>query len=105
MVTTHPGEVAYYGSISVIHDWCKAADAAMQYLIRRGEPFSADDLRELLKTAGEPATPNAWGGMFIAYARRGMIHRVGGGPSKRQKRNGGHRHMWVGNHEPENSSH
>lgn len=97
----HPGEAAYYASINILHDWHVAADVAMRYLISTNRPFSADDLRYLLREAGEPATPNAWGGLFISYARQGYIRRCGGGPSGQAKRNSGFRYMWIANNQQE----
>lgn len=99
---THPSEAAYYAAIRATHDWWKAADAAMKYLIKTGSSFSADDLRHLLRDAGEPPTPNAWGGLFRAYSTQNLIRRIGGGTSTQPKRNGGYRHQWVGNTQKEN---
>lgn len=92
----HPAEAAYYASIAAQHTWHTAAEEAMKHLAKSGDIFSADDLRELLDGAGEPPTPNAYGGLFISWSRQGLIQRVGGGTSRGIKRNGGHRHTWQG---------
>lgn len=96
MVIQHPAESAYYASIAAQHTWHAAAEQAMKHLAQSKWLFSADDLRELLADAGEPPTPNAWGGLFMSWSRQGLITRVGGGTSRGAKRNGGYRHLWVG---------
>lgn len=92
----HPAEAAYYASVAAQHTWHTAAEKAMRHLAESGAEFSADDLRDLLHDAGEPPTPNAWGGLFISWSKQGLIRRTGGGSSRGAKRNGGHRHTWVG---------
>lgn len=92
----HPAEAAYYAAIAVHHTWHTAAEAAMKHLAASGDVFSADDLRELLADCGEPPTPNAYGGLFMSWSKQGLIQRVSGGSSRQPKRNGGHRHTWVG---------
>lgn len=91
----HPAEAAYYAAIRAGATWYTAAEAAMKHLVDAGEPFTADDLRELLAEAGEPPTPNAYGGLFLSWSRQGLISKVGGGPSRGVKRNGGYRARWV----------
>ena len=92
----HPAEAAYYASIAAQHTWHAAAEKAMRHLAESGQEFSADDLRDLLADAGEPPTPNAYGGLFLSWSKQGLIRRTGGGSSRGKKRNGGHRHTWVG---------
>lgn len=92
----HPAERAYYASIAAQWTWHAAAEKAMKHLAESGAEFSADDLRDLLEDAGEPPTPNAYGGLFMSWSRQGLIVRTGGGSSRGAKRNGGHRHTWRG---------
>ena len=55
-------------------DWKEIAGRAMEYLIGRGEEFTADDLQTLLEGVGaEPIEPNQVGALFNVYSRRGLI--------------------------------
>ena len=55
-------------------DWKEIAGRAMEYLIGRGEDFTADDLQALLEGVGaEPIEPNRVGALFNVYSRRGLI--------------------------------
>lgn len=93
----HEAEAAYYAEIAVHKSWHVAADRAMGYLAKTGREFTADDLRRLLDQAGEPATPNAYGGLMMAWARRGLIRKTGQFMNSTQpKRNGGVNAVWVG---------
>lgn len=92
----HPSERAFYSEIAAHKNWHAAAEEAMKHLASSGHAFSADDVRELLSDAGEPATPNSYGGLFMSWSRAGLIERVGGGSSRGSKRNGGYRHLWRG---------
>ena len=92
----HPSEACYFNEIAIHHGWHYAADCAVLHLAKKGEPFSVDDVRELLKDAQPPTNPNAWGGLFMAHSRRGTIVRCGGGTSRTPARHGGHRHVWMG---------
>lgn len=92
----HPAEAAYYASIAVHHGWHTAADRAMAYLTSTGREFTADDLRRLLDQAGEPPTPNAYGGLMMTWSRRGLIRKTGFTNSTQPKRNGGVNAIWVG---------
>lgn len=54
--------------------WRSVADRAMEYLIGRGQEFTADDLQTILEGVGVTThEPNAVGALFNAYARRGSI--------------------------------
>ena len=92
----HPAEAAFYGSIAVHHGWHVAAERAMGYLRKTGLEFTADDLRRLLGQAGEPLTPNAYGGLVMSWSRRGLIEKIGYRPSKQTRRNGGVNAVWIG---------
>lgn len=92
----HPAETAYYAAIRAGSTWHDAAESAMKFLADKGEPFSADDVHDLLAECGEPPTPNAYGGLFMSWSRQGLIKRTGGGTSRGVKRNGGYRHEWKG---------
>ena len=62
-------------------EWRDAADKAIADLARRGQPFTADDVRDL--GVPDPRSPKAWGGRFLAAAANGIIVRVGYTPSRR----------------------
>lgn len=95
MEELHPAEVAFYNEVTSYRNWHDAAEKAMKALTASGRVFSADDLRGMLGDL-EPNTPNAIGGLFMAWSKAGLITRVGGGPSRGVKRHGGHRHLWIG---------
>lgn len=92
----HPAEAAYYAAIAVHRGWWVAADDAMRYLAARGDEFTADDLRHLLDGAGDPPSPNAYGGLLMAWKKRGAIRRVGYTNSRQPRRHGGVNAVWVG---------
>ena len=93
----HEAEAAYYANIALHKNWHVAAERAMGYLVKTGCEFTADDLRRLLDQAGEPSTPNAYGGLVMSWARRGLIRKVGFTNSTQPKRNGGVNAIWVAN--------
>lgn len=63
-------------------DWWKAcADQAISHMAGTGRVFQAADLADL--GVPEPHHPNAWGARMNAAAKRGVIERVGSGPSRR----------------------
>ena len=93
---THPAEAAYYANIAVHRGWNVAADRAMGYLASSGREFTADDLRRLLDQAGDPTTPNAYGGLLMTWSRRGAIRKTGYRCSTQPKRHGGVNAVWVG---------
>ncbi len=74
--------------------WKQDVDAAIVELAATGEPFTAEEVREL---AGDPPDhPNAMGARFNAAARAGLIVRVGYRLARRASL---HRHpiaLWVG---------
>lgn len=92
----HPAEAAYYANIAVHRGWHVAADRAMGYLANSGREFTADDLRRLLDQAGDPTTPNAYGGLLMTWSRRGAIRKTGYRCSTQPKRHGGVNAVWVG---------
>lgn len=93
---THPAEAAYYANIAVHRGWHVAADRAMGYLANSGREFTADDLRRLLDQAGDPTTPNAYGGLLMSWSKRGVIRKTGYRCSTQPKRHGGVNAVWVG---------
>ena len=55
-------------------EWKQIAARAMEYLIGRGEDFTADDLQMLLEGVGAgPSEPNRVGALFNVYSRKGLI--------------------------------
>lgn len=87
-------ESAYFSEIAAHKGWHVAADKAMQHLIEQGEPFSADDVRELV--AVEPDKPQAWGALLMHWRRNGHIARVGYTASRQAKNNRREQKLWVG---------
>ena len=91
----HPAESAFYANIAVHRGWAVAAERAMGYLVDRGEPFTADDLRDLMADVTvQPTTKNAIGGLFMAWHRRGLIERVGYQTSRHTQRKYGVNAVW-----------
>lgn len=56
-------------------EWKSQADECMQMLIDSGEPFTSEDLRDLMTI--EPHHPNAVGGYWIAAVKRYDLETVG----------------------------
>ncbi|WP_130841600.1 hypothetical protein [Corynebacterium neomassiliense] len=76
-------------------DWNRAAENAMRELEHRGHPFTADDVRTLIPDGVEPAHPNAWGAIFNAHRRAGLITATGRvHNSSHPKRNAGTQRLW-----------
>lgn len=91
----HPADAAYYAEVAAHRGWVAAAERAMAHLCRRGEPFSADDLRPLMQDSPPPRSPNSIGSLFRVWAGRGLIRPVDYGPSKLRTRRGGNRRVWM----------
>jgi hypothetical protein len=70
-------------------------EQALDVLIRRNQPFTADDVRHLLGPAFRPATLNLVGAVFAGYHRAGRIHPVGWCGSARPVRHHGAQRIWV----------
>lgn len=97
----HPAEAAWLTSYRAGEiTWAHAAEQAMRHLAATGDPFSADDLRNLLGEGEQPSNPNSIGGLFMSWSRQGLIQRAGEGTSTMPKRNGGHRYLWRGTTTP-----
>lgn len=78
--------------------WRDAVDVAIVELAKHGQPFTVDDVRELLRAGeyGEPSRPNLWGGRFLAASRAGTIVRVGFRASVRKSRHANAAALWQG---------
>lgn len=68
-------------------DWTDEAEAALRRFVLAksiGDRFTADDARESAEvlSVAEPHDKRAWGAVFKALARAGMIERVGFAPSR-----------------------
>lgn len=61
--------------------WKATADQAIDHLAATGQPFTADDVRDL--GVPDPSSPKAWGARFLSASRQGRIVRVGYQPSRR----------------------
>lgn len=70
-------------------------EQALDVLIRRNEPFTADDVRQLLGPAFRPATLNLVGAVFAGYHRAGRIRPVGWCGSARPVRHHGTQRIWL----------
>lgn len=92
----HNAEIAYYAAIRAGHNWHTVAGKAMRVLAFKGEPFSADDLREMMDGQQQPAQKNAIGGLFMSWSRAGLIRNVGTKKSVAKPRNGGLIRVWQG---------
>ncbi len=53
-----------------------ALDALKAFAVRIGKPFTTEDFRQSALVP-EPHHPNAWGAIFNAAARKGVIRQVG----------------------------
>lgn len=74
--------------------WKQLADAAIDRLAATGQPFTADDVRDL--GVPDPTSPKAWGSRFLSAARSGRIRRVGYVPSRRPSVHAHPIAQWVG---------
>lgn len=70
-------------------------EQALDTLIRRNEPFTADDVRQLLGPSFRPATLNLVGAVFAGYHRAGRIRPVGWCGSARPARHCGTQRIWT----------
>lgn len=70
-------------------------EQALDNLIRRNEPFTADDVRELLGPAFRPGTLNLVGAVFAGYRRSGRICPLGWCGSGRPARHHGAQRIWI----------
>lgn len=61
--------------------WKQLVDAGIDRLAATGQPFTADDVRDL--GIPDPTSPKAWGARFLAAAKQGRIRRIGYVPSRR----------------------
>lgn len=78
--------------------WHSRARAAMDQLIAEGDPFTADDLLELVGHPDTEHTANgrnsAVGSMFSAYSGNGLIEVCGTASSRAAHRKGGLIRVW-----------
>lgn len=93
----HPAEVAFYAAIRAGHTWHEVANKAMRVLVERGQPFSADDFRQLTQ-GQQPPHHNAIGGLFMSWSKAGLITQCGWKNSTATKRNGGAIRIWKPTH-------
>jgi hypothetical protein len=81
--------------------WHQRADAAMQVLADKAEPFSANDLRDMVGEPDDTHTANSRnngiGAVFNAWAQDGRIAPTGRSVrSNKLERKGGRVQEWVG---------
>jgi hypothetical protein len=75
-------------------EWRSAADQAIVALANKREPFTADDVRELV---GDPPNhPNAMGARFLDAVRAGIIRQVGRSLPVRASRHASSVGLWIG---------
>jgi hypothetical protein len=73
--------------------WVKQADATIEWLAMKGDPFSAEDVRAYV---GDPAHPNAMGARINAAARKGLIIKAGTVKADRPERHANEMRLWIG---------
>lgn len=83
-----------------MNPWNHTATAAMEVLIQRGEPFTADDLAALVNPPDPGHQPNgrnsAIGSLFAQYSSQKRIVPVGVSKSTAKHRKGGLVRIWQG---------
>jgi hypothetical protein len=75
-------------------EWKEFASAAIQLLAGAGEPFTAEEVRELCNDP--PGHPNAMGALFQAASRRGLIRFVGYRKATRESLHAHPIGVWIG---------
>lgn len=75
-------------------DWKALALATIQVLANAGDPFTAEDIREIV--SDPPGHPNAMGALFQAASRQGLIRFVGYRKATRQSLHAHPIGVWVG---------
>ncbi len=75
-------------------DWKNRVDGAILELAVAGKPFTADDVRDMVRT--EPHHPNAWGARFIFAQRERIIQPYGYAQSSRRSRHASVQRVWEG---------
>jgi hypothetical protein len=88
-------DVGAQTALALDPDWREAAAEAIAELARSGEIFDAEDVRLL---AGDPPSPNALGGAFLAARQSGLIEATGFRQAKRIQRHGSWLRTWRGRH-------
>jgi hypothetical protein len=78
-------------------DWRARADRAIVQLAIGGQPFTAEEVRQI---AGDPDRPNAFGAVFNTAARRGLIRKVDYQLATRKSRHRNLVTVWEGTHHP-----
>ena len=73
--------------------WTSCADRAIEYLADLGQPFSADQVAELVPA---PDHPCRWGARFHAAVRAGVVVPTGYTLSARPSRHRGVQRVYVG---------
>ena len=92
----HPAQDAYMAEATILSEWQPHADRIIKQLAATGQPFTSDDVRRQLPHGITPHTPNAYGGLFQAWKRLGLIHPIGYALSTHPARHGGVIRQWVG---------
>jgi hypothetical protein len=72
-------------------DWKERAGQAINQLVAKGDPFTAEDVRAL---AGDPDHPNSMGAALSKAARAGRISAIGWGEPSRTERHGNKMRIW-----------
>jgi len=75
-------------------DWRDEAEGIIRYLASTGQPFTADDLRDM--GLAEPDHPNRFGALFNAMAHDEIIRCVGYAKARKVSRKGGRILVWQG---------
>lgn len=86
---------AYHAQFAAHRSWGDYADEAIRHLVKKGAPFTSDDVRALIPEEITPTTPNAYGGLFQAWKKTGWIEPVGWTNSTHKKRRRGVQRVWA----------
>ena len=73
--------------------WKVRAEAAIYVLAKRGQSFTAEDVRAVV---GDPTRPNAMGALFRLASAHGIIERVGFSKPVRPSRHASMMAVWRG---------
>ncbi len=74
-------------------EWNERCDSAIRQLAQSGQPFTAEQVREI---AGDPSRPNAFGARLHAAARKGVITKIDYRPATRATLHSHPIAVWVG---------
>lgn len=89
-------QAPYMKENHILGDWAQHADKAVKQLAATGKPFTTDDIRQCIPDGLTPKHNNAWGGLLIAWRKRGVIQPIGYHQATHKPRHGGLQRIWQG---------